>query len=109
MNEVALFAAALFFGFLATEGLVEFFLGGLFDKVAQLSPFKWTLMYVSALAGVGLALAYRLDLPAVVFGFEASTLGVVLTGLVIGRGANFVNDVFSKIKGAQKQPAPLGP
>jgi hypothetical protein len=109
MNEVVLFAAAMFFGFLATEGLVEYLLGTLFDKVAVLSPFKWALMYVSALVGVGLAFFYALDLPAVVFGLPASPVGVLLTGLSIGRGSNFVNDLFSKFKGPAKPPAPLSP
>jgi hypothetical protein len=90
---------ALFFGFMATEGTVEYFLGTLFDKIAALTPHKWVLMYLSALVGVGFAWAYGFDLIASVFGYTSPGvpwLGVVLTGIVLGRGANFVNDIWGK-------------
>jgi hypothetical protein len=50
--------------------------------------------YAAALIGVGLAVGFRLDLVQELVGLEARVpyLGNVLTGLVLGRGSNFVND-----------------
>ena len=90
-----LFALMLFFGFMATEGAVEYILGTLFDKVVKLGPFKWMLMYVSLGLGIFLAFYYVLDI-VVLFGQPETPVGTVLTGIVMGRGANFVNDVWQK-------------
>ena len=51
------------------------------------------LRYVAALVGVGLCWAYRADLLALV-GLDArfSLIGYLVTGLLLGRGANFIND-----------------
>lgn len=91
-------AFVYFLGFICTEGVVEYVLGTLFDKVPALQPHKWTLMYVSMALGIALAFAYSLDLLALVGGVTSSIpyLGVVLTGVLIGRGANFINDLWDK-------------
>lgn len=96
VDESTLLAGMLFFGFVATEGLVEYSLGTLFERVDALEPYNWTLMYVSLGVGIFLALHYSFDAPHVVLGLPASPVGTVLTGLVMGRGANFVADVWSK-------------
>ena len=78
---------------------MEYFLGTLFERVEKLKPFAWLLMYVSLFAGLGLAFAFELDAVAKVFGITSPTmpwLGTGLTGVVIGRGANFVADVWKK-------------
>jgi len=51
------------------------------------------LRYVAALVGVALCWAYRADLLALV-GLDArySLIGYLVTGLLLGRGANFIND-----------------
>jgi len=90
-----LFALMMFFGFMATEGTVEYILGTLFDKIKKLKPAKWLLMYVSLGLGIFLAFYYSLDL-VVFFGQPATPVGTVLTGIVMGRGANFVNDAWQK-------------
>ena len=109
-NALLLLAAALFFGFMATEGTVEYLLGTLFERLTgkkddagnptyPLRPYSWTLMYASVAVGIFLAFHYALDIPSVVLGLPASPVGVILTGIVIGRGANFVSDVWSRFLG----------
>jgi hypothetical protein len=55
------------------------------------------LRYVSAVVGVVLCWAYNMDLLAMA-GLTAQVpfVGVVVTGLLIGRGSNFVNDFVAK-------------
>lgn len=94
--DFGLLIVLLFFGFMATEGSVEYILGTLFDKVIKLTPYKWALMYVSLGLGVFLAFHYNLDIPCILLGLPASPVGVIGTGIILGRGANFVNDVWDK-------------
>jgi len=94
--DFGLFVVMLFFGFMATEGTVEYILGTLFDKVAQLNGYKWALMYVSLALGIFLAFHYNLDVPFLLLNMKASPIGVVGTGIILGRGANFVNEVWQK-------------
>ena len=55
------------------------------------------LKYVAALVGVAFAFAYSLDLIAAMLGAVPNPpwVGVLLTGLAVGRGANYVHD-FAK-------------
>ncbi len=83
------------------ESMVEYTLGTLFEKVEPLRPFKWALMYVALFVGVGLALYYKLDLIALIpqiLESEAqpgTVVGMVLTGLGIGRGAEYLHKFVS--------------
>ena len=101
------------------EAMVEYLFGTPFDKVPALTPYKWTLMYVALLVGVGLALYYKIDLVAVIaqviarmvdpesgFAFPLTPVGMVLSGLAIGRGSNFLHDWLSK--SMQKPELPIG-
>ncbi len=90
-----LFVLMLFFGFMATEGTVEYILGTPFDKFEKMKPYKWLLMYVSLGLGIFLAFYYALDIVALL-GKPTSPVGMALTGIVMGRGANFVNDLWSR-------------
>ena len=55
------------------------------------------LRYLSAALGVGLCLAYKQDLLACagLMGIHPA-IGQVITGLVIGRGANYLHDLVSR-------------
>ena len=55
-------------------------------------------LYLALTLGLVLAAVYRADLLAAV-GLSAgiTTIGVITTGLFIGRGANFVSDVISRL------------
>ena len=83
-----------------TEAMTEYVLGTPMDKIEKLRPFKWALMYVSMLVGIGLAFWYRLDLfylLGLLIGeqIDLSPVGIALTGAMIGRGANWLNDFVS--------------
>lgn len=86
------------------EALVEYLARPLVAWVyAQLAPNKAApdslpaLRYVSALVGVGMCLVYGADLLAFA-GLESGVpfVGSIITGALIGRGANFVNDFVSR-------------
>ena len=90
-----MFVLLLFFGFMATEGTVEYLLGTPFDKFPKLTPHKWLLMYVSLAVGEFLAFHYQLDIVSLL-GKPVDPVGITLTGVVMGRGANFVSDLWGK-------------
>ena len=61
-------------------------------------PREW-LKYVSAAVGVFVCLAYNADILAslgVVSPFPY--VGAVITGLIVGRGSNFLSDFYTKVK-----------
>lgn len=83
------------------EGTVEYLL----SDVSVMQPFK---KYVALAFGIVASVLYRVDLLAAV-GLVSSVpfVGPVLTGLVIGRGSNYLNDIvgsFRTIKHANDDP-----
>ena len=93
--EVQLLALSFALAFL-TESFVEYFIGQWFDKIPKLIPWKWCLLYVSAIVGVLLSIFYKLDLISLIIGNPITTVGMVLTGLAIGRGSNFLHQFVSQ-------------
>ena len=91
------FAALMFFAFIATEGAVEYLVSPLFDKFAPNA--KWAQMYISVAAGIGLAFVYNLDIPTLWLSMPSSVVGIVITGIVMGRGANAVHQIAQLISG----------
>ncbi len=75
--------------------------GGL--EAGDEAPTLPALRYVSAAFGIALCFLYRADLLAIL-GLDArfAWVGYVVTGLLIGRGANFVSD----FAGRWLRPAP---
>lgn len=73
------------------EGTVEY----LFAKEGESRP--W-LRYISVGLGIAAAIAYQVDIPAMT-GLVASYgfVSWVVSGVIIGRGANYVNDVLGSI------------
>jgi uncharacterized oligopeptide transporter (OPT) family protein len=72
------------------------------------------LRYSAAVIGVVLCIAYQVDILALVGLFSGWPLiGPVLTGLLIGRGANFVNDFVERwirpMVGPPGEPLEVGP
>ncbi|MDP2952814.1 MAG: hypothetical protein Q8O76_05820, partial [Chloroflexota bacterium] len=63
------------------------------------------LRYIAALVGVGLALAYELDALKSLLGVSAPLpyAGKVLTGLMLGRGANFIHDFYTSYLQREKK------
>jgi hypothetical protein len=88
------------------EGLVEHLLKPIIlpPEESTYRPIKLSdyvrdilLRYASALVGIGLCLAYRADLLALA-GLTSPTpfVGQILTGLVVGRGANYLHDLVNR-------------
>jgi len=94
--DFGLLIVLMFFGFMVTEGSVEYIFGTLFDRIEKIKPYSWLLMYVSLGLGIFLAFHYALDIPFLLLGQKASPVGVVATGIIMGRGANFVADVWQR-------------
>ena len=84
MEFITFLTAAVFI-----EGLVEY----LFKEFVNGKLVK----YVALAIGIVFAIVYRLDL-MVMFGFKAFSpyVGYIVTGLIIGRGSNYVNDFVSR-------------
>lgn len=79
------------------ESFTEYVFGTPMDKVPKLKPYKWALMYLALAAGIGLTFYYRLDLISMLPGEVPITpVGILLTGLVIGRGAVFAHQFVSQ-------------
>ncbi len=95
MEELLILAGSFAIAFL-TETLVEYLLGIPMDKFPKLTPFKWLLMYVAGAVGVGLSLFYKLDLLALIMAREGTVIGMVITGLAIGRGSNYLHQFVSQ-------------
>jgi len=94
MDNLQIMLLALALAFL-TESMVEYLFGQAVDHFEAAAKWRWTLMYISAIVGVGLAFYYHLDLLAMIATLEASPVGYLLTGLIIGRGANYLHDFVS--------------
>lgn len=76
------------------EGMVEYLLDVPLKKLIADADWRGEVMKVSAaLVGVLVALLAGLDIFAPVLGDKTPLLNQVLTGLVIGRGANYAHDL----------------
>jgi hypothetical protein len=54
-------------------------------------------LILSLMAGVTLALTYDADFLALLLEGEISLTGQILSGIILGRGANFVHDIMERI------------
>lgn len=65
--------------------------------------------FISLAVGVGLALAYNVDVLSSALSFECQVpyVGQVLTGLIVGRGASFVHDFAAQFFPSKGQVEPL--
>ncbi len=61
------------------------------------------LKYISLALGVGAAIAYQIDIPAMTgLVSQSAYVGYVVSGLIIGRGANYINDIFALIQSVKR-------
>lgn len=90
LTGLALF---LFFTVLI-ERTTELVFGTPFEKVEQLQPYKWLLMYVAVAVGVGAAFVFQLDLIAHVTGISREPFGFIFTGVACGGGSNLLHQVW---------------
>jgi len=85
------------------ETLTEAVVGPIFDKTPALTPHKWAIMYVALVVGVAGALIYKFDLIALLAEtvnvnppISPGIFGMVITGLAIGKGSNYLHQFISK-------------
>ena len=104
MSEIIVTLAVAFALAFLAESLTEYLFGTPFDKLGFQS-LKWLLMYIAAAVGVAMALYWRIDVIALVRAVAGGELdptpfGMVVSGLLIGRGASalhgFINEYAKK-------------
>jgi hypothetical protein len=82
------------------EALVEYFIGIPLSK-SKFAYLSWALIYVAAAVGLIGAFVYQLDLIHIIaeqlgLAIPINYFGLIITGLSIGRGANFIHDLVMK-------------
>ena len=101
-----LITVALILAFLA-ESMVEYLFGTPMDHIPALKPYRWLLMYVAIGVGIFFTLYWKIDLLAIIanavakltgveFTWKVSLVGQILSGLIIGRGSNYLHDFLLK-------------
>ena len=91
--------------FLATlnETLIEFLFGEILAKFAP--KVSWVLKYIAVVSAVVMVFIYRLDIVYLLAKFtetewqplaEPSTLGIIITGIAVGKGSSYLHDLFKK-------------
>lgn len=113
LQVVGTLAIILMLSFLV-ETLVEAIFGEPINHVPTLTPYKWTIMYLALGVGVLGAFVYQFDFICLLGRFleipnapPVTTFGIVLTGLAIGRGSNYIHQVITKYF-PNKRPAQPG-
>lgn len=76
------------------EGTLNYLLG---SSTEAPRPY---IKYVALVAGIGLAIGYKVDIPSMVGLPFVPWLNYVLSGIAIGRGSNYLNDL---VTGFQKK------
>lgn len=97
----------IFFLSIFVEGFIKYIfdvLSGVEDntgatpnqKLLSIKPYTH---FVALVLGVVLACAYKIDIPAL-FGLTAThgMIGYIISGVIIGRGSNYANDLISKVR-----------
>lgn len=109
MSPAQTTVAILVLAFLC-ESMVEYFLSPIIKSgKLPVEAGRSVTLYSAALAGMGLAWLFSLDLFGEFLGLQARlpVASVLLTGLVIGRGSNYVHDIFKRIRGDDAPPTVL--
>jgi len=80
-----------------TEATAEYFVAPLLDK----GGYSQYVKYVAAAVGIALCAAYQVDILAMLAGMTAvhPIVGWVVSGLIVGRGSNFLNDLVGLVRG----------
>lgn len=93
MNDIIQSLASIFVLAILIEGITEYFISDPNKKQ------PW-LKYAAAGLGIIVSVAYKVDLLAALGVTSAVPLiGELLTGLVIGRGSNYLNEFIGKVRG----------
>lgn len=86
-------AVQAFFAIFVLAVLVE----GILEYLASPVPTAYK-PYVAALFAVAVCLAYGVDLPAALGLPPVQYVGSIVTGLVIGRGSNYLADIIKRLQ-----------
>ena len=93
---------SVIFGAIIAEALIEYANMAVRDKGVD-----WRVI-ASAVIGVGVALAFGIDLFEVVgIAARVPVVGMVLTGVIISRGSNYIHDILKKIMGEKAKALTL--
>lgn len=98
LDPAGLLVAAFMLAFIA-EGTTEYLFAEPLTKLTSATWASTATKYISLLVGVALAFGFGLDVLRVVApGLTpvAPWVGVILTGVLIGRGSNFLNDFVTR-------------
>lgn len=100
VSGLAILGVILLLAFLV-ETLVEYFAAPVFDKIPKLTAAKWSLMYVAMAVGIFGAFVYSFDLLYLLgqllgVAVPQTPYGIVITGMAIGRGSNYLHDILTK-------------
>ncbi len=93
MNPIPVSPWAVVFAFSAlNESIIEY----VFGNVKALHPY---LPLISLLSAVFLTFMYQVDVFALLFGVQSTSpfLDFLLSGFIISRGSNFVNDFAQRV------------
>lgn len=116
MNIFGILAIMFLLAFLV-ESLVEYVFGQAFSHVPALQPYSWLLVYIPMAVGIGGAFMYGFDLLYLLGNWlevdwptlaAPSNLGMVLTGMAIGRGSNYLHDLVTRFFVKPKPPEAVG-
>ena len=79
-----------------TEGVVEYFVAPLLDN-----GYEKYIKHVAAGIGIVLCAAYKMDLLAMLVGMTPihPAIGWVISGIIVGRGGNILNDIVGLVRG----------
>lgn len=79
------------------EGLISYIFGSTGEVGVQSG--RSYVKYISLALGIGAAIAYRVDIPAMV-GLVSPLpfVSYIVSGLIIGRGSNYLNDIISTFR-----------
>jgi hypothetical protein len=91
--------AIFLLAFLA-EAMTEYLFSDLLERIKD-GKYCFTLKYIACVIGIALCVAYRIDLLGLVADLTptATWIGWVVSGMIIGRGSNFLNDVIDRVRG----------
>ena len=84
------------------ETLVEFVFADVFLKIPGAAQWKWTVKYIAISVAIYAAFLYQFDLISLLAQLlegpviEISTFGLIVTGVAIGKGSNYLHDVFKR-------------
>lgn len=105
MSVIGILMVILMLAFLV-ESLTEYFFGAIVQHTPELQKWGWTLMYVAMLAGLCGAFVYQFDLIYLLGQYltqyfpdlkiPMTAFGIVVTGMAIGRGSNFIHDAVKR-------------